>query len=123
MKDLTDGLTSFEKIQEQDRIMSILEKYKDRNFVQRILAPDKYPEIKNPDGSVSSHLMSWDSLGDSGKAIVYPLIIQDQEGKSLRKLSPDEAYDHAMKTKEYIQFDSGDEADWFSRNYKKVWEQ
>lgn len=88
------------------------------NFVQRVLEPDKYPRIDNPDGSYSTHLMS--SAGVAGKEIAFPTIIQDKNGK-LQKLSMDEAIKHALNNKEYIEFSTQEEADAFaSGEYKKA---
>lgn len=100
-----------------DKVRAILEKNKDKDFVKRILAPDKYPVITNKDGSISTHLMSW-GQSDNGY-FVYPTIINTKEG--LKRLSDDEAWNHAISSKEFIRFDSPEEADWFSKNYKSVW--
>lgn len=81
-------------------IKGVLEENKNLNFVQRMVNPDKFPAIKNADGSVSTHKMSSGEI--SGKNIVYPTIIQ--EGDQLKQLPEKEAIEHAIKTKEYIAF-------------------
>ncbi len=88
------------------------------NFVQRVLEPEKFPRIDNPDGSYSTHLMA--SAGVAGKEIAFPTIIQGKEGK-LQKLSMDEAVKYALANKEYIEFPTHKEADAFaSGEYKKA---
>ena len=99
------------------KIQQILNENKDKDFVKRIIEPDKYPVMNNADGSYSTHLMSWATVGDT--PIVYPTIIH-QDGK-LKKLSQDQAVKHALQTGEFISFSSAKEADWFGKNYKKVW--
>jgi CRISPR/Cas system Type II protein with McrA/HNH and RuvC-like nuclease domain len=104
----------------EDRIRKILSEHKDKNFVDRILNPGRYPKIKNPNGKFSTHRMSWGDDGN-GKYIVYPQII-DHNGQ-LTLLSQDEAQAYAWRTGEYIPFDSPQEADGFSRDYKKIWKE
>ena len=103
---------------ELKKIKSILDKNKDKSFVQRILQPDKFPKLDLGDGNYATHKMSWGESG--GKYIVFPTVLYG-EGK-LQEFKPDEAFGHAMNTGNYIEFDNPEEADWFSKNYKKVWE-
>ena len=114
---------TYELAVDQDRIKAILEGHKDKNFVQRIMQPDKYPTLpldpSKGEGDYGTHMMSY-STNDKG-AVVYPEIIQDTDG-NLKRLGRDEAYRHAMKTGEYIPFSNPADADWFGKNYKKVWE-
>jgi len=91
-----------------------LEDYKDKNFVKRILDP-KRDVIDNKDGSVGSHLMAADIV--KGKNIAYPTIIENKKGE-LEKLSVEDAQKHAMKTGEFIEFKTLDEAIDWSINYK-----
>tara|TARA_R110000868_G_scaffold256961_1_gene514050 strand:+ start:422 stop:751 length:330 start_codon:yes stop_codon:yes gene_type:complete len=101
------------------RIQPVLDRYKDFNFVKRIAEPDKYPFISNKDGTRSTHMMAWGEY--EGKHVVYPTIVQYPNG-SLSNLGPDRGFTHAIQTGEYIPFDSAAEADWFSQNYKKIWD-
>jgi len=106
--------------QNWNRVNEILQKNKDKNFVQRILKPDVNPvldEYAGP-GTHGTHLMSWATVGD--KHIVYPEIIQTPKG-DLKRLGRTEARVYAIKNKEYIEFDTPEEADWFGKNYKRVW--
>lgn len=103
-------------------LLSILEQNKDKNFVQRIMKPDLNPVLMNwagPD-TWGTHAMSSGEYG--GKGIAYPEIIQLLNG-SLQKLGRKEAADHALNTGEYIEFNTPAEAEWFGKNYKKVWGQ
>jgi len=100
-------------------IMEIMQRNKDKNFVQRVMNPTIFPHIKNEDGSVSTHLMA--SSEADGKHLVYPTILQDKSGK-LTQREGDEAFDAAHKAGEFIEFDSAEEADWFARNYKHLWQ-
>jgi hypothetical protein len=100
-------------------INSILSKYGNLNFVSRIQNPYVYPQMDLGNGQVGTHLMQY-AHNDDGY-LVYPSIIQDNEGK-LQKLDNEDAYQHAMSTGEYIPFDTEANASWFAQNYKKVWE-
>lgn len=104
---------------EVKKIQSILEDNKDKNFVKRILDPDKFPTLDLGDGQHATHLMAWGET--DGKNIVYPTVIQGEDGK-LKQLGDDEAFDYALKSGEFIEFKTPKEADEFSKNYKKVWD-
>ena len=52
--------------------------------------------------------------------IVFPTVLH--EGGQLRAYSGKEAFTHALKSGEFIEFKTKGEADWFSKNYKKVWD-
>jgi hypothetical protein len=58
---------------------------------------------------------------DDEGPLLFPSIIQDKSGK-LKMLPPKEAYDYAIKSGEHIRFKTPEEADWFAKNYKKIWE-
>ncbi len=103
---------------QSSELENILKGNKSKNFVKRILNPDKYPVLNNSDGSYSTHSMAWGEA--NGKYYVYPTVVQ-KNGKMIR-LSDDEAWDYAWKNNELMEFDSEDEAAWFSENYKQYWE-
>lgn len=105
---------------EYKRILSILDENKRKNFVKRIMKPDKYPVINNEDGSVSSHLMGYGEA--DGRYYVYPTIIQSKRKGDLVRLSDDDAWTYSQETGEYIEFDNEDDAAWFSENYKQYWD-
>ena len=108
-----------------NKIMGILDANKDKNFVKRIIDPTNYPTTDMPKelqeyGDWGTHLMSWDN-GPTGNPMVYPRIVHDQQNDKLNILDQKQAYDHALKTGEYIDFKTSAEADWFGQNYKKAW--
>jgi hypothetical protein len=105
-----------------DSIMNILAKHSDKNFVQRILYPKDFPTLGLGGQDWGTHLMSY-STDDNGKAFLYPSIIQDPDSKELRLLKGREALHYAIKTGEYIPFDSAKDAEWFGNNYKLGWDQ
>jgi hypothetical protein len=110
-----------EYTEEQKKVLGILQDNKQKNFVKRILKPDKYPNIQNDDGSVSSHRMEYAEV--DGMYIVYPTIIQEKRKGELRELQSDSAIDYALETGEFIEFDSEEDAAWFSgdNGYKSIW--
>ena len=105
-----------------DRLLAILQENKDKNFIQRILSPGQYPSIQNKDGTTSTHRMSWAEVGKGKdrKYVVYPTIFY--ENKQLVPLDGDAAIERAMNTGEYVGFDKAEDADFFSKNYKKWWD-
>jgi hypothetical protein len=103
-----------------EKIVQILNANKNLNFVQRILNPGSYPTIDLGDGRYGTHLMSY-ANGEDG-AFAYPNITYDETTGQLTNREPSDAMGYAVKNKQYIKFPSSDEADWFTRNYKRVWE-
>jgi len=104
---------------EREQIHQVLDVYRDKNFVKRILEPDKYPKIETGDGREATHKMAWAQVGDD--YVVFPTVVYDPQAKQLRDLGTD-ALDHALKTGEFIPFKSAEDADRFSKRYKQVWE-
>ena len=102
------------------KIQPVLDANKEKNFVQRIMNPEKYPTIDLGDGSVGTHLMSSAEFGN--KNVVFPLIVQDPQTGQLTKFDDfRQAADYAKKTGEYIPFNTREEAEWFGKNYKDIW--
>jgi len=87
--------------------------------VQRILKPEGKPTLDLGGGNFATHKMSWATA--DGTTIVFPNVIQDPKTGKLKELSPKDAVAHAVKTKQFITAKNNDEAEWFSSNYKKVW--
>jgi len=87
-----------------------IENNKNLDFVKRMIHPGDYPVINNPDGSVSTHKMSYASKGD--KFIVYPTIV-NKDGE-LIEMSSQDAMNYAVKNKQYIEFDDENKAELFS---------
>jgi len=101
---------------EQKWLDTILMANKDKPFVKRILDKDARGMLPNTDGGHSSHSMAYSD--DQGKYFVYPTVIKQPDGTMVR-LSDEEAYHNARKNGNAIPFDSEQEADWFSKNYKQ----
>ena len=103
-------------------LLAILEQNKDKNFVQRIMKPDLNPVLMNWNGpdTYGTHAMA--SGESNGKGVAYPEIVQLLDG-SMKKLGRNEAWDYAKNNNEFILFDTPAEAEWFGKNYKKVWGQ
>jgi hypothetical protein len=98
---------------------SIIGKNTNLNFIDRVARPDQYPTLPMPDGTMATHLMSWGDI--DGKPAVFPTVIFDPNTKGLQALDMDAAFEHAMKTKEYLPFDNEEMADLFSKEYKRHW--
>ncbi len=104
----------------KSRIYEILARNADKDFVKRIYSPEDYPNI--PVGeNYGTHLMAYSSVGD-GRAVVYPTIVHNPETGQMQRLNGRDAADYAKNNNETIMFDSEAEADWFTKNYKSVWE-
>ena len=106
----------------KQRVDLILKKNENKDFVQRIIDPTTvnsyvFPKDSDRFGQTGTHLMSYSSY-DKG-AFVYPEIINDKG--VLKRLSRKEAAEYALRTGEYIHFDTEDEAKWFGENYKINW--
>lgn len=100
------------------KILDILGKNADKNFVRRILFKNKYPTVDYGDGTYATHKMQWAER--DGKYFVYPSIGYDEKNKSLHDFGKD-AFSRALKEGDYIEFKNPNEADWFSKNYKMIW--
>ena len=101
-----------------NQIMQILQANKEKQFVKRILQKDLYSVLNLPSGDVATHKMAWGEA--NGKFLVFPTI-RLQEDKSLKQLKGNEAFNSAIKDREFIEFDSAKEAEYFSQHYKDIW--
>ena len=102
-----------------------LAEHRDKDFVKRILYHDKYPVINNEDGSVSTHRMAAEKTPD-GRWLVFPTIVNTKDGLVEFPVGegefPEDAWRYALENQEYIEFEDGDEAQWFAKGgYKSVW--
>jgi hypothetical protein len=104
---------------DDERIAKILKRNKTKDFVKRILEPEKYPKLDMGGGVVATHIMSWGEQG--GKYYVYPTVIH-QRGK-LHRIHGPNAMRYAIQTGENIEFDNPRDADQFSKEYKRYWMQ
>jgi hypothetical protein len=107
------------KMSDRDYVMGILRANKQLPFVQRILNPGIFPILNNDDGSYSTHSMAWGDGPDG--YYVYPTVIQNDDG-SMQRLDGRAAWENATKKKQYIKFQHPEDADWFSQNYKAIWD-
>tara|TARA_R110000823_G_scaffold3000_3_gene11880 strand:+ start:6197 stop:9748 length:3552 start_codon:yes stop_codon:yes gene_type:complete len=88
------------------------------NFVKRYMNPSSSGSIDNDDGTISTHRMASGEL--DGKGIAYP-IIAEIDG-ALVDLGDSLAQGFAIKTGEYLMFDTVDEAEAYaSGGYKALW--
>ena len=103
---------------DDNRLLELLEQHKGKSFVKRILTPDKYPSLDLGQGRKASHLMSWIEAG--GRYFAYPTVLYDGKG-GLTRHDPRKAWEQVRQTGNFIEFDTPEEADWFSKNYKRYW--
>ena len=92
-------------------------------FVKRILFPFQAPVTLDPEDPrkqrVMTHKMSW---GESdGRYYAYPRVMPDDAGK-LKDYGAN-AFDEAMRRKDFIRFDTPEQADKFTQLYKQYWNQ
>ncbi len=101
----------------REEVTGVLNANKTLNFVKRILNPKK--KLDNENGTFSTHTMTWlySFSNGVGEYVVFPTVIE--EDGILKRLGADDVWDHALSKKEYIVFDSKDEAVAFSKDYKK----
>lgn len=102
-----------------DEIQSILNANQDKEFVRRIIRPEQYPELNLGNGNHATHKMAYARVGD--KYIVFPTVFYNPNSRNLYELPPIKAIQKAMGAGEVIPFSTEGEAEWFSKNYKKVW--
>lgn len=103
------------------KVRDVLERHKDKNFVQRVLEPERFPVVPLEGGDVATHKMAWATSTDqSGKKVyrVFPTILFE-DGQLIDY--GDDAYERAVEIGEYIDFAKAKDADWFSKHYKDVW--
>jgi hypothetical protein len=97
----------------------IIGKNTNLNFIDRVARPELYPTLPQEGGGMATHKMAWGDI--DGRPAVFPTVIFDPNTKSLQELDMDAAFEHAMKTKQYLPFDNEEMADLFSREYKRHW--
>jgi len=100
------------------KVFDILEQNQAKDFVKRIMEPERSPSILNEDNSVSTHRMA--TAEADGVHYVYPTILRDEQG-ILRQRDGSDAFKAAIESGEAIGFKTAKEADWFERNWKVVW--
>lgn len=101
--------------QQYQQLMATLKANAGKTFVQRILRPNDFPVLEH-EGGIATHRMAWGQAGD--KYVAFPTVMYD--GKGLKDYG-DKAWDHAMQSQNFIEFNTPQEAEWFSKNYKGAW--
>lgn len=99
------------------KVQAILAANAKKTFVQRIMNREKFPTLDLGNGQHATHKMAWASA--DGKYRVYPTVLYD--GSKLVEYDPKTAYQHILKSGNFIDFDTPEEAEWFSQRYKSVW--
>ena len=109
-----------------DRMMKILEDNSKLDFVQRILNPEKYPNINSKEdkrlkkGQFATHQMSSNENEDGTEFYAYPEIVNDN-GKLHWFDDRKDAAGYAEETGQRIKFKSRKDSEWFAENYKMIW--
>jgi hypothetical protein len=101
-------------------LLDEMNKNKNKNFVQRILRPNDFPNLPLSNGKHATHLMAWGEA--DGNYFVFPTVVQDPKTKKLIHLEEGEAFDYAIKNNEYMKFKDALSAAMISKDYKKLWE-
>lgn len=102
---------------EYQRLMAILKANANKSFVQRILRPNDFPTLPMGNGAHATHRMAWGQAGD--KYVVYPEVLLTEGGK-LQDFGRN-AWQHAHKGGNFIEFDNPKDAEWFATRYKGAW--
>jgi len=103
------------------RAQEIIEANKEKQFIQRAIdigeGSENFPRVYNLDGSISTHSMA--SGEAEGKYYAYPTVMENEQGELQRY--EEDAFRRAIDKGDFIPFETEEEADWFSRNYKAGW--
>jgi hypothetical protein len=91
---------------------------KEPEFIDRINNPEKYPYVKNKDGSVSTHRMAAE-VDEDGNWFVFPTIQFD--GKKLKQYKTnEEALEAAISSGNFIKMPSQEEAINYAKGGYKI---
>ena len=99
-------------------IRSVVDSNKGKTFVDRIIDPSTHKPLTNEDGSLSTHSMAWGEA--NGKYRVFPTVMKYANG--LKRFESKAAWRLAIELGNYIEFDTAEEADRFSKEYKMYWD-
>ena len=88
-------------------------------FVQRIRRTDNYKPLDMGNGETRTHFMEYGER--DGKFFVYPTVLMSPDG-TLKQFSSDEAQMHSIATGNIINFDSEEQAAFFSKHYKRFFD-
>jgi len=78
-------------------------------FIDRINNPDKYPGIKNKDGSVSTHRMAAE-MDEEGNWFAFPTIVMMPNGKLHEFKDPYLAMEYNLRTGNFLPMKNKEEA-------------
>ena len=104
-------------------ILELLLQNRNKNFVQRILEADRFPQRQNLDRTTSSHLMASGKVDN--RNIVFPTLVQDRRSKSdifsaKQLFFPYNPLQYALENDEFIEIDDEDLAIFFAEGgYKE----
>lgn len=89
-------------------------------FLKRVYSPQNYPELNNPDGSVSTHEMAAEIDEDTGTWMTFPMIQQLPNGSLKRFKDVREAMVSAKQSGNVLQWRDGKAAQAYAMGgYKK----
>jgi hypothetical protein len=114
----TEEVVNSYKADRKQWIRSVIDKHRGKDFVDRIIDPSTHKPITNEDGSISTHSMAWGEA--NGKFRVFPTVAK--YGAGLKRFEGKAAWRLANELGNYIEFDTAEEADRFSKEYKTYWE-
>jgi len=78
-------------------------------FVDRINNPEKYPFIRNKDGSISTHRMAAE-VDERGNWMVFPTIVMLPSGELYQFENNQKAMEYARRTGNFLPMKGKDEA-------------
>tara|TARA_E500000331_G_scaffold342736_1_gene376717 strand:+ start:2111 stop:2431 length:321 start_codon:yes stop_codon:yes gene_type:complete len=88
-------------------------------FIDRINNPQKYPTIRNEDGSVSTHRMAAE-VDENGNWFVFPTIVQLPDGKLFQFRDNEQAMKYNRRTGNILPMKSKEAAITYAQGgYKK----
>jgi len=82
--------------------------YTNPEFQKRIDNPERYPVLRNKSGQMETHRMAAER-GEDGKWYVFPTV-QNIGGKLKKFSSVQDAFNSAIKRKDFYRFDTAEEA-------------
>lgn len=78
-------------------------------FIDRINNPEKYPFIRNKDGSISTHRMAAE-VDEKGNWYAFPTIVMLPSGELYQFDNNDQAMNYALRTGNFLPMKNKDEA-------------
>ena len=89
-------------------------------YINRILNPEKYPFIKNKDGTVATHEMAAEQ-DEKGNWFAFPMIVQFPDGTLHRFQDPKSAMSYNLRTGNFKHFKKNKNAalNYANDGYKK----